>query len=580
MKKITILLLLALSAQAHGAGDIYVSNSGSDEASCGAIGNPCATIDYAINTRIADSNGGWNVILRAGVYQGTGNRGIRIAPEKTGTAQAWNSLRSYPGEWAIIDGQNTCPDFGFIGMRPLIANSYSPNHHEGSAVFAQYWVFERLELRGGGNTGSVDLAAAIMWTKGPLTVRYCYIHDNLNNDGDYLPAGLYANSCVNCTIEFNWFEDNGAAINPSANCANITMGPNACGYVGEPSCHDSNWFLWKNSIRYNLVKSVDHAAVGIRTKSDQQLTVATRDGSETTNMEYGDKIHHNIIIKGAGDLYPAILYQQDYVNIYQNIIDMNGNGGGENWENHSISARRRCSPQVDTIQTSIWNNTIYNQGGGDIIDWHEGVPDTVAQWWVLNNILDRANGWWAPVTYGGRNNYCSAYSGQSFDTTLLRIDRNYYYRPANANAMALNNSTASAAAYYTVPEWEALQSSADLFTQDDQESGSNRLFVGSSGADKYRTVGSHNVGEPTKTVANTGLNTAHPYLPGIALPDFIGATRPTDDAWVAGVLGMDINFFADQIDGSDPTWIEGGAGDTTAPTISSPLPTGHQMCVE
>jgi len=37
----------------------------------------------------------------------------------------------------------------------------------------------------------------------------------------------------------------------------------------------------------------------------------------------------------------------------------------------------------------------------------------------------------------------------------------------------------------------------------------------------------------------------------------VGATNPNDNAWVAGVLGLDSTYFTNATAGSTPSWIEG-----------------------
>ena len=38
---------------------------------------------------------------------------------------------------------------------------------------------------------------------------------------------------------------------------------------------------------------------------------------------------------------------------------------------------------------------------------------------------------------------------------------------------------------------------------------------------------------------------------------YVGATNPSDDSWVAGVLALDASYMTSATNGSTPTWIEG-----------------------
>jgi hypothetical protein len=53
----------------------------------------------------------------------------------------------------------------------------------------------------------------------------------------------------------------------------------------------------------------------------------------------------------------------------------------------------------------------------------------------------------------------------------------------------------------------------------------------------YRTRGEH-VLEGAATIANGGRGGAHPYLPGVSIPAYVGATDPANDAWVQEVLDL------------------------------------------
>ena len=60
---------------------------------------------------------------------------------------------------------------------------------------------------------------------------------------------------------------------------------------------------------------------------------------------------------------------------------------------------------------------------------------------------------------------------------------------------------------------------------------------GSSGAYKYMTNRNHYL-EGSKTIANGGIGGSHPYLAGVIIPSYVGATDPNNDSWVDTVLNL------------------------------------------
>jgi hypothetical protein len=97
------------------------------------------------------------------------------------------------------------------------------------------------------------------------------------------------------------------------------------------------------------------------------------------------------------------------------------------------------------------------------------------------------------------------------------------------------------------------------------------LFLGSSGANRYKTLGSYVVSGAT-TVANGGIGGTHPYLPTVTLPSYIGATNPADIAahdWVTGLINIaasPVATFTSITNGSTPTWIAAEDGGSETPT--------------
>lgn len=576
---ITALIVTCLiSLPAWAGGDIYVATTGNDTTGNGSIGTPYATIAKAI-TAITDSNGGWNIILRGGTYN---EHDLLIGSTRTGTSEAWNTMRSYPGEWAIIDGQHNCQ----ANNHAVIYNgAFYPDGTTPS--LAQYWIFERLGVTGGGldaahGGDSEDSAGGIWWVRGPVKIRYCEVYDNVAVSQNENPAGIVGVCWQNATIEFNYVHDNGSTGNKSGNDRQI-MTYNQEEYADYHPWEIPTWSTMDNIIRYNYVDS-SFSSVGIGMKASNRLVPnvdGIRDVNDTTYQSHGDNIHHNIV---KGSLYSAIFWQNDWAQIYNNIVEM----GVGNGEAGAINTRRVRSAGVDTIYPCVYNNTIIG-GFAGIGNDMDGGHFTTFQYFCVNNLIDSSKEEYPYVTspislYGLNDDYQNyvypwtyrAWGGdfswpESFDTSEIKIDRNYIYRSLSTHGdVFLGKPPRTSGGVYTYTSYEQTFNGVDLFKQEDQESGSNKLYIDdiAIGADKYRTVSTHNLGETGKTVAANGIGGDHPYLSGVTIPSYIGATNPSDDDWVAGVLAMDADYFTAQTAGSDPTWVEGSGSSPSTPSIT------------
>jgi len=101
----------------------YVSTTG-DDSDDGSFGYPFATIQHGIDTM----QPGDYLYLRGGVY---GEHSISLWG-KQGSEDAWFTVKSYPGEWAIVDGGHPEDDSGVNIFRSSSHNLYAPI----------YWRFE------------------------------------------------------------------------------------------------------------------------------------------------------------------------------------------------------------------------------------------------------------------------------------------------------------------------------------------------------------------------------------------------------------------------------------------------------
>lgn len=111
----TFTLCSLLAADTARAVDRYVSTSGND-ANPGTLASPLRTINVAIT----QSSAGDTILVRAGVYD---TERVLIAG-KNGTAAQPVTLRSYPGETAILDRSLNAPPNGDAGLLEIVDSSH------------------------------------------------------------------------------------------------------------------------------------------------------------------------------------------------------------------------------------------------------------------------------------------------------------------------------------------------------------------------------------------------------------------------------------------------------------------------
>lgn len=91
-----VLMLTLVLGPCAGAGQFYVSPTGSDQTGSGTFNNPWNSVQHAV---MSDLQPGDTVYLRGGVYYESD-----IIVMLQGTQEAPITIRSYPGEQAVIDG--------------------------------------------------------------------------------------------------------------------------------------------------------------------------------------------------------------------------------------------------------------------------------------------------------------------------------------------------------------------------------------------------------------------------------------------------------------------------------------------
>ncbi len=550
------------------AADIYVDQT---------LSIDCTNGNYSISSRncsgsdgdaynivqeaLDNMNGGDDIYLRGGTY-GNGDLSAsstscaRIPLTKNGTDEggdnlfddSWSSIQSYPGEWAILDGENACGQ-GYGGVL-----GYSESAHDRSTDI-QYWKFERMELTRGSYNNSGTYSTAGLWVNGgPFIARYLYIHDNITSNTGSNPGGLMTYQPINSVVEFCYFKNNGSNVSAfedhsSAGIVTFAAYNHGVGNWDESDSQIASRIQYeqqKNEFRYNIIDNANgYSAYGFFGKGRTPLD--NTGNPQWTYEEYGDKYHHNIIL----NTQRGIDVGQQFAQVYNNIVSVGTQdntsgivfiGSGLYGAGHGNAA---------------YNNTIINgrlmdnfgyQLSGDIVD--NGYMS------FLNNLFASP-----PADYSGSSTiqigqpYMN--TGMTVDTSRWNHNSNYVYDPTSSTHVDASRLTGACYGEISISTYDSCYSATN-YTKASSE-GNDNLFSGASGADQYITRGAHVV-SGSDTIADAGVGGNHPYLSGITIPSYIGATNPNDNAWVAGVLGLtNIDTLKNGPEGN-PTWVEGSGG--------------------
>ena len=507
---------------------------------------------------------GDTIYIRGGTYQptaeGANSAAVYIPTSLNGSSWDegyFNTMASYPGEWAIIDGQYNAGPYGILVG--------AGDNWSGCGGTHAYWKFERLEFYRGTIRSDTSGGAGLQLRGGPFIIRYCYFNDNFDDANDNNPGGLAFHILHDSIIEYNYFYHNGYN---GGNGANIIIYPDykeeSGGYddLDDISCADRN-----NEIRYNyFIASNGSTASGhhIKYKGHQMLGPRLSPYG-TTYQEYGVKIHHNIFADAASDA--SVVIRGDFQQLYNNVF-----------VGSSLAIMFAEHNTFNALKSVAYNNSII--GGYARIDNKTDCGACPASFstylygtaqpfdyssYFINNLFDN---------FAVAGTYVFVIGAELPDTDAYRNDLvfngNYIYRPSvNASTpFSIGNPIAARGNEY------GHLSSANVETeyggntyQKTSSEGSDNLMTGASGADQYITRGTHVVesGSPDVTIADGGIGGNHPYLSGVTLPSYIGATNPSDNDWVAGVLALDATYFTNATAGSTPSWIEasgegGGSG--------------------
>lgn len=471
----------------------------------GSDGNAYNTIQLAVDNMSTSDD----IYIRGGTY--LENILLRGSSHPSGTIDDYASMQSYPGEWAIIDGQ---------GIAQYTIGTNRAGREPGDDL--AYWKFEKLEITGGAGS---DGGAGLMISRGPFIIRYNYIHDNINASGANNPGGIVGYTWRDSIIEYNYFHNNGTATGTDGNSANIAIFSDYDHrYIGENGFTERLDVTKRNEVRYNYFSG---SAVGFKHKSGQLLTGRNPASPATdyndTYKEYGDKLHHNYFV---GQRRVGLLIEQDFAQAYNNIFD-----------NVAMGITVQYQPDYQMYKVVTYNNTLLNPGSVGITrfgcDYFSFTENESHFGWDYNNILDStgkdADFWFLGVAM----NIFACAGGTPYtnpDISNYINSNNYFYRSNDPDIFRYGTT------FYTAAEFEVqTETGAPRVAYTNPYEAGNTLYAGTTGANKFITLGPHLI-EGAITIANGGIGGSHPYLAAITLPSYVGAVDPSDSSWVSNIL--------------------------------------------
>jgi hypothetical protein len=478
---------------------------------------------------------GDTIQMRKGTYY---ECNIYIGRWTHGEASKYYTIMSYPGEWAIVDGKH---DYRVTGKDTALYKGYI---FYGTSNSGQqgYIRFQNFEITGGGfDTSDVRYNAdggGVVMRADFLHFRGMYIHNNYGNMNNNNAGLRLEKGTANGVFEYNYFRANGD-VKPdssegSTSSCNLMF---FADYAYEKLVVLTNpgtgfaLALYKNDIHHNLfdsdAKNGYYTITGYKQKGMQRLTgyvYCDRDSvsdslpNDNSLEAYGDKIHHNVFLNQP----LAIEVDQDYAQVYNNVIYRRLDSP---YIQNAIQGRDANSDRRGPHRLCVYNNTIIGNNSYGILyhpvpqGWTGVVP--IANCYIFNNIVDSAKTAYNFGKIGVRSDGVTASGG--YPVADIHIERNYYYRGSN-DSMALIHLTK-----YNNSELKIIGDTNYYQTYD----GANLLYT-----ETYKTVGTHALDIPGKTIADGGIGGSHPYLAGVTIPSYVGATDPADDKWVDTVLAL------------------------------------------
>jgi len=520
------------------AATIYVDNSGCGDCADYRVterdcGSGSETVYDTIQEAITNCSVGDTIYMRAGTYT---EIDIDIPETKNGTAWTagnFTTLCSYPGEWAKIDG--TGLNTGSSMFNQSVIRHPTEYGVDDSDNTTAYWKFERFEVTGG--RCGFFLKGAHLW------FRYLYIHDNGRDAGDTIVAGILMPIPRDCIIEYCYIADN-IQPTPSNNNSNILFEADYRDTSGNGGAFDSSACIKNNIIRYNYLKG---SRFSMRQKNQQRFGYNDRNpNGMTTYEDWGDKIHHNIILDNS----QSIVVGQDFCQVYNNITD-------------SVIDCGRGGDVPQTYNYCVYNNTVigtgnsyrhppgYNASYDNYYD--SGGQRTVhPHIWYYNNISDSCDSGWHNIPWIICWDMPESTDNPNWDMSDLVLENNFIHEASQNDTFLVGHNYSSGYSgcdyqAHTTSEFNGCSATwRSVSSVTNWENDNSGLFQGASGADQYKTNGNFLM-SASKTIASGGIGVAHPYLTGVTLPSYVGATGTTDSG---------LNWDPDNPDPNDSGWVD------------------------
>ena len=495
----------------------------------GTDGNAYATI----NAGVKAMKPGDTLLLRGGTF-----RECRIDLRgKTGTADAWFTMRSYPGEWAVVDAEHR----GIEGKRVNVFGGHVSTDVRTPEDAPAYWRFQWFEVTGGGAArvgpdGKRLIfkevkprpklgAGFLLWGAHHMVFDHLYIHGNyggirLRNTA---ARGADAHAPHEVVITHCYLTDNSfPGMDYTGNGTHVRLYGDHSYFKKPVDIHTANT---GNEVRYNLMEG---GTIGYADKY-MQFICMDHVGTDIRGQARGNRIHHNIVRNTSR---MGIFVCQDFAQVYNNIVDT---------DSHAIVIGKTATSNCrEPFYVAAYNNLVItsrlgiylNHGCATFAQWprrinyHYGLGTPFCHFW--NNIVQyRGEG--EPkagivVRFAGKD----AEGPSKVDMRTVHIGNNYFPDRSN-DTLAVQvggRQDGYSADAYVAKGW------------------AKAMYAGKPKADdplykpgsKYKTRGEHKLNG--KTIATGGRGGDHPYLDGVKIPGYVGPTDRKDDAWVDEVLNL------------------------------------------
>jgi hypothetical protein len=494
----------------------------------GSDGNAYRTIQAALATM----NPGDTVLMRGDTYHESD-----ITVPLDNPPQSWTdakTLSSYPGEWAVIDGQHLegVNQDGSIRTYSVLRSSGSGERH------LKFWRFRWFEVTGGGpglqnedgtprsydDIGSLSGKGFDFWPARDVEFDHLYVHGNYGGGGPNGGAGISIQNenggAQRIRITSCRLRDNGWPGSNNGNLANIIFYADYA-WRDFPDI-DTSKGASLNEVDHNLLED---SAICFKHKGTQFLSL-DHQGTHMDNQALGDRFHHNV----ARGCHIGFLVNQDFAQVHNNVV-IGGSFGISVGQPPSTGYR-------ELFHVVAYNNTIVGANADLVV--FKGFEDDAYNYLdlpyhpffhALNNIFD-----WTSTSVDAEHAPLAllpTYTREielDFDTIDLRNNL-FHGRGASDEAIRVGTQDLSAAAAASGSWGESLYAST-----------TTPLFQGTVGAAAVKARGSFALqpvegGTPTDISAG-GTGGTHPYL-AEALPSYVGAVDPAGGDWVDDVFALE-----------------------------------------